>query len=132
MAYLCENSPLDIALDEELVGLPCKDKEHMISTINPKYIILKPSLIGGIRQSEKWISLAKKNKINWWVTSALESNVGLNAISQWVFNKSSNMKQGLGTGQLFSNNILSPLYVKDGSLSYDSKASWDLTFLNHL
>lgn len=132
MAYLCENSPLDIALDEELVGLPCEDKEDMISTINPKYIILKPSLIGGIRQSEKWISLAKKNKINWWVTSALESNVGLNAISQWVFNKSSHMKQGLGTGQLFSNNILSPLYVKDGSLSYDSKASWDLTFLNPL
>ena len=129
MAYLCENSPLDIALDEELIGLPNDDKDKMVSAINPKYIILKPSLIGGIKQSEEWISVAKKNNIQWWVTSALESNVGLNAISQWVFNKSLSMKQGLGTGQLFSNNISCSLYIKEGCLYYNSDTSWDLAFL---
>ena len=129
MAYLCENSPLDIALDEELIGLTNDDKDKMVSVINPKYIILKPSLIGGIKQSEEWISVAKKNKIQWWVTSALESNVGLNAISQWVFNKSLSMKQGLGTGQLFSNNILCSLYIKEGCLYYNPDTSWDLAFL---
>jgi L-alanine-DL-glutamate epimerase-like enolase superfamily enzyme len=129
MAYLCENSPLDIALDEELIGLPNDDKDKMVSAINPKYIILKPSLIGGIKQSEEWISVAKKNKLQWWVTSALESNVGLNAISQWVFNKSLSMKQGLGTGQLFSNNILCSLYIKKGCLYYNPDTSWDLAFL---
>ena len=86
-------------------------------------------MIGGIKQSEEWISVAKKNKLQWWVTSALESNVGLNAISQWVFNKSLSMKQGLGTGQLFSNNILCSLYIKEGCLYYNPDTSWDLAFL---
>ena len=101
----------------------------MVSAINPKYIRLKPSLIGGIKQSEECMSVAKKNKLQWWVTSALESNVGLNAISQWVFNKSLSMKQGLGTGQLFSNNILCSLYIKKGCLYYNPDTSWDLAFL---
>ena len=129
MAYLCEYSPLDIALDEELIGIHFGNREKMISTINPKYIILKPSLIGGIKESEKWVALAQKNNIKWWVTSALESNIGLNVISQWVFKMSLNMKQGLGTGQLFTNNISSPLSIKDGGLYYDLEKKWDLGFI---
>ena len=80
----------------------------MLKTINPAYIILKPSLVGGLKKSEDWINIAANNNVKWWATSALESNIGLNAISQWVYGKSTNMKQGLGTGKLFSNNILSP------------------------
>lgn len=125
MAKLCLKTPLPIALDEELIGITsAEEKQFLLSTIKPQYIILKPSLVGGIKASEEWISIAEKQNINWWATSALESNIGLNAISQWVFTKQNPMPQGLGTGQLFVNNINSPLYLKGEQLYYDPNKPW--------
>ncbi len=128
MARLCETTPLDIALDEELIGvIDLKHKKKLIDTINPQYIILKPSLVGGIKGSMEWINIAKNNKIDWWITSALESNIGLNAIAQWTYTLNNSMPQGLGTGSLFTNNITSPLEVRKGALYYNSKLNWDLS-----
>jgi len=104
-----------------------KQKEMILSR-KPKYIILKPSLIGGLKKAEDWIDLAEKNDIKWWATSALESNVGLNIIAQWVYQKSSSMKQGLGTGKLYSNNITSPHYIKKGCLYHNPKIEWNMNF----
>jgi o-succinylbenzoate synthase len=129
MAMLCESSPLDIALDEELIGVfDVTKKEKIIQTIQPHYIILKPSLIGGIKGSNEWISIAESNSIEYWVTSALESNIGLNAISQWTYILKSKLPQGLGTGSLYTNNIDSPLEVKKGKLHYNSELNWDFKF----
>jgi len=128
MARLCEESPLAIALDEELIGVDVDlNGEFLLRDINPQYIILKPSLLGGFERSEKWIRLANKFDIKWWITSALESNIGLNAIAQWTSTLNSNMYQGLGTGQLFTNNIPSPLVINDGALHY--KGDWDLSLI---
>ena len=130
MARLCEDSPLPIALDEELIGIFTKnEKQKLLDHINPHYIILKPSLVGGFKGSDEWTNLAEKRNIGWWVTSALESNIGLNAISQYTFTKNSKLPQGLGTGSLFSNNISSPLYVKDGMIRYDVDKQWDHNLL---
>ncbi len=125
MAELCEKSPLAIALDEELIGVKdASDKRHIVETIKPDYLIFKPSLNGGFKDSEEYISLANEMDVGWWVTSALESNVGLNAIAQWTATLDSKMYQGLGTGKLFSNNIASPLYIKEGKLFHGSE-TWD-------
>ena len=122
MAKLCELTPLPIALDEELIGVfDVTKKQKLLQTINPHYIILKPSLVGGFKGSEEWISLAENKNIGWWITSALESNVGLNAIAQWTYTLQSKMPQGLGTGSLFANNFESPLVVKNGTLNYSNK-----------
>lgn len=127
MARLCEMSPLPIALDEELIGIfSSEEKQKLLDTINPQYIILKPSFIGGFRGTDSWIALANHRKVGWWMTSALESNVGLNAISQYSFTKNSKLPQGLGTGSLYTNNIKSPLEVKHGQLRYHSEQPWDL------
>ena len=91
----------------------------------PRYIILKPSLHGGFSTCDGWINDATEREIGWWATSALESNIGLNAIAQWVSTKNPTMPQGLGTGALYSNNIPSPLYVKDAGLQYDVNGHWD-------
>jgi len=129
MAKLCELSPLDIALDEELIGITSiTKKEELLQTINPQYIILKPSLIGGFKGSQQWIEIAEKLNIKWWITSALESNIGLNAIAQWTYILENKMPQGLGTGGLFTNNIISPLQVKNGTLRYEQKQNWNLNF----
>jgi len=126
MAQLCLESPLPIALDEELIGIFEKErKKQLLETIRPQYIILKPSFIGGFKGSDEWIDLAEKYSISWWVTSALESNVGLNAISQFTFLKNSKLPQGLGTGSLYTNNIPSPLVVHHGNLVYDRNKKWD-------
>lgn len=131
MAGLCEESPLPIALDEELIGVfGLEQKQKLLDHINPHYIILKPSLVGGFHGSDEWSELSEERNIGWWVTSALESNVGLNAISQYTFTKNSKLPQGLGTGSLFSNNISSPLYVKDGMIRYDFDKQWDHHLLN--
>ena len=132
MAALCEVTPLDIALDEELIGVFSEaEKTALIEMIKPQYVILKPSLIGGWQGSDSWIEVAGNNNAGWWITSALESNVGLNAISQYTFTKNSNLPQGLGTGSLFTNNIQAPLEVEQGELKYSGKNSWDITpFLN--
>ena len=119
MAQLCANSPVAIALDEELIGMHDEvERKKMIETIQPQFIILKPSLLGGFATSEKWIQLAQSNNVGWWVTSALESNVGLNAIAQWTATLNSPLPQGLGTGRVFTNNVEAPLFVDKGHLKY--------------
>ena len=126
MAKLCEATPLPIALDEELIGVfSNSEKKELLQTIKPQYIILKPSLVGGFSGSDQWIEIAEKHNIGWWITSALESNVGLNAIAQYTYTKQSNLPQGLGTGSLFTNNFMSPLVVKNGTLRYDVLKNWN-------
>ncbi len=130
MRKLCSETELPIALDEELIGINyLQDKVELLTKIKPQYIILKPSLLGGWESCDEWIEIAEKLNIGWWITSALESNIGLNAIAQYVAKKQSKMPQGLGTGELFSNNFSSPLQVKNGALFYDSNTSWDLNIL---
>ncbi len=127
MAAICEQSPIPVALDEELIGIfSNSERRRLISTINPPFIILKPSLIGGWRGSEEWISLAEEHNTDWWVTSALESNFGLNAIAQWNSTKNNPLPSGLGTGSLYTNNLDSPLQVRAGKLHYERSGSWDL------
>lgn len=126
MAQLCEATPLPIALDEELIGVfSPNDKKKVLETIKPQYIILKPSLVGGFSGSQEWIDIAENLNIKWWITSALESNVGLNAIAQWTYKLNNSMPQGLGTGSLFTNNFSSPLTVKNGTLHYDIIQKWN-------
>lgn len=130
MHQLCRQSPVPIALDEELIGVTTKEaKENLLMEIRPPYIILKPSLVGGFRGSQEWIAAAESLGIEWWATSALESNVGLNAIAQWTYQTKNQMPQGLGTGSLYTNNCESPLLVKDGHLHYDPDGGWDLSAL---
>lgn len=127
MASLCELTPLPIALDEELIGVfGVTKKTELLQTIRPQYIILKPTLIGGFNGSDEWINSAEKEKIGWWITSALESNIGLNAIAQYTYDTQSKMPQGLGTGSLFTNNFDSPLYVEEGRLHYDRRKNWKI------
>ncbi|OEK08638.1 o-succinylbenzoate synthase [Flavivirga aquatica] len=125
MAELCEKTPLPIALDEELIGLfSVTEKQELLQTIKPQYIILKPSLVGGFKGSDEWTIIAEKQDIGWWITSALESNIGLNAIAQYTYTKNSDLPQGLGTGSLFTNNFQSPLEVKRGTLQYNKIINW--------
>jgi len=127
MANICQKSPIPIVLDEELIGIKSADKEQIIKKIKPAYIILKPSLLGGFKQSEEWIHLAEKHQVKWWITSALEANIGLNAIAQWTYTLNSELPQGLGTGQLYHNNIPSPLEILDAKLFYQAENDWDLS-----
>ena len=130
MADLCKNTSLPIALDEELIGvINYNNKENLLQKIRPQYIILKPSLVGGFKGAEEWIEIADKLNIGWWITSALESNVGLNAIAQWTFTLNNSIPQGLGTGTLYTNNIESPLVVKNGHLWYDDHLNWRIESL---
>ncbi|MBY0486763.1 MAG: o-succinylbenzoate synthase [Flavobacteriaceae bacterium] len=125
MAELCKTTPIPIALDEELIGVFLyEDKEQLLQKIMPQYIILKPSFVGGFRGTKEWIELANKYKIGWWITSALESNIGLNAIAQWTFLQQNPMPQGLGTGGLYTNNFDCPLEVINGQLFYNSELNW--------
>ncbi len=120
MARICRESPVPVALDEELTGITGKDhKEALLRQIQPPYIILKPTLLGGFGHCREWIALAEKLGIGWWITSALESNTGLNAISQFTATFQPVMPQGLGTGQLYHNNIPSPLTIRKGFLRYE-------------
>ena len=126
MAELCEKTPFPIALDEELIGVFDVTKRlEMLQTIQPQYIILKPSLVGGFKETKNWIDIAESQDINWWITSALESNVGLNAIAQFTYTLQNKMPQGLGTGSLYTNNISSPLEINGEKLWYNPKKNWD-------
>ena len=119
MAKLCVESPVDIALDEELIGTDTgAEAAKMLRHIKPQYLILKPNLIGGVSKADEWIGHAHKLDINWWATSALESNVGLNAIAQWVSTYPVKLHQGLGTGGLFMNNLETHLQLSEGQMSY--------------
>ncbi len=133
MARLCETSPVPVALDEELIGKKSHDEiARMLDTIKPQYIVLKPSLIGGFAASKRFIAEAEIRNTGWWLTSALESNVGLNALAQWVFQWDNPIPQGLGTGQLFTNNIDSPLYLKNDVLMFNPEKEWGLPYVNTL
>lgn len=130
MAALCQFSDLDIALDEELIGVnSLAKKKELLETIQPQYIILKPSLLGGFMACEEWISIVKSLKINYWNTSALEANIGLNAISQWTSSLDNSLPQGLGTGGLYHNNIPSPLIAGNGEIYYDHSQVWELKII---
>ena len=130
MSELCKITPIPIALDEELIGVfSYQEKEQLLLKIKPQYIILKPSFIGGFQGTKEWIELAKKHQIGWWITSALESNIGLNAIAQWTFLQQNSMPQGLGTGGLFTNNFECPLVVSDGQLWYKKELEWHCNLL---
>lgn len=129
MEMLCATTPTPIALDEELIGITnTSDKHRLLEKIKPQYIILKPSFVGGFKGSEEWISIANSFGIDWWITSALESNIGLNAIAQWTYELKSKGPQGLGTGSLFRNNIPSPLQVEEGTLITNLNKIWDFKF----
>lgn len=125
MAALCKVSPIPIALDEELIGVSRREhRERLLDTLLPPYIILKPSLVGGIYDTREWIGLAEERGIAWWMTSALESNIGLNAITQLAASYPLALPQGLGTGQLYHNNIDSPLCITNGNIHYTQEGSW--------
>ena len=130
MARLCADTPLPIALDEELIGVnDLERKNELLDTIRPQYIILKPSLHGGIVGAEEWVGKAEERRIGWWATSALESNVGLNAIAHWCAVMQEEradaclLPQGLGTGQLFVENVAYPLEVRGDKLWFDCAAA---------
>ncbi|MCM0041254.1 MAG: o-succinylbenzoate synthase [Algoriphagus sp.] len=123
MRELAKQSPISIALDEELIGR--SNKEEVLNFIQPQFIILKPSLLGGILETREWIRLAEEMGIGWWMTSALESSIGLNAISQLTATYSPRLPQGLGTGKLYDNNLSSPLLVQAGEIQYVQEGTWE-------
>lgn len=123
MRELAKQSPIPIALDEELIGRT--NKEEVLNSIKPQYIILKPSLLGGILETQEWIQIAEKMGIGWWMTSALESAIGLNAISQLTSTYQPSLPQGLGTGELYHNNLESPLLVSNGQIQYQAEGIWE-------
>lgn len=130
MQLLCKNPPFPIALDEELIGVyGIENKQELLEKIRPQYIILKPSLVGGFSGTLEWISVAKKLNIGWWITSALESNIGLNAITQFTFTLNNPMPQGLGTGGLYTNNFDCPLEIQNGHIQYNPIKKWELSNL---
>ena len=131
MNKLCQESPVPIALDEELIGIHgIAQKELLLREIQPQFIILKPTLLGGFSETREWIKVAESLGIGWWITSALESNIGLNAICQFAAEFENNMDQGLGTGQLYDNNINGPLVVEDGTIQYRQDFEWDMKMFN--
>lgn len=134
MMDLCRHSPVPVALDEELIGKYfCQDKKKLLEMIRPAYIVLKPTLLGGFAACLEWIRVAEECGCGWWTTSALESNIGLNAIAQFTSSLPAGRGfcQGLGTGQLYHNNIKSPLVINSGSLRYNPEENWDLSFLKN-
>lgn len=131
MEELCRKSPIPVALDEELIGkYRTEQKIHLLQSLKPPFIILKPTLHGGLQGCAEWIELARINGAGWWITSALESNIGLNAICQFTANFEISIPQGLGTGAIYTDNVESPLAVKNGTISSRQDAYWDDTFLS--
>lgn len=133
MHTVCKMSPVPVALDEELIGVfDTRDRELLLDVIRPQYIILKPALVGGFSGAREWINLAEKRGIGWWITSALESNVGLNAIAQWTATFQPEIPQGLGTGALFTNNFPSMLSLKGDKLSFLAGTERDNSVFDNL
>ncbi len=131
MARVCRESPIPVALDEELIGITNPMMMmSLLRTIRPHYIILKPSLMGGFAGSTEWLKMAAQFGIGGWITSALESNIGLNAIAQWVTTLQVRIPQGLGTGALYSNNIASPLEQHADYLCYNPTKKWQIPDFN--
>lgn len=130
MARICRETPISVALDEELIGMPdAESAATLLETIRPQYIILKPSLCGGLSGADLWADAAESRGIGWWATSALESNVGLHAIACWVASRGVTLPQGLGTGLLYSNNIPSPLELRGDRLYFNPSGTWDYSAL---
>ncbi len=130
MAVLAKSGVLPIALDEQLIGVFGQEKKReLLERIKPQYIVLKPSFVGGFRGCREWISIAESMNIGWWITSALESNIGLNAISQFTYSLKTKMPQGLGTGSLYINNFDSPLQVCGGRIYYVPEKPWSTSKL---
>jgi O-succinylbenzoate synthase len=128
MAELCRQSPVPVALDEELIGVtePARQAALLAET-RPAYLVLKPTLVGGLGAALAWWQLAEEHGINWWLTSALESNIGLNAIGQLAGEYARpGFPQGLGTGQLYHNNLAAPLHIQQGQLHFDPHGAWEL------
>ena len=130
MKLLCQQTPFPIALDEELIGVfGIEKKQKLLEEIQPQYIILKPSLVGGFKGTLEWIAIAESLNIGWWITSALESNIGLNAITQFTFTLQNPLPQGLGTGGLYTNNFDCPLEIKKGRIAYNPNLVWNISNL---
>jgi o-succinylbenzoate synthase len=130
MARLCQDATVPVALDEELLEKEnLEEKVQLVTRIHPQFLVLKPGLLGGFRQAMAYISLAKQENIGWWITSALESNIALNAIAQWAFIHGGSMVQGLGTGKLYRQNISSPLSVEGDRLFFRNGGTWNLSFI---
>jgi O-succinylbenzoate synthase len=130
MARLCMNAPIPVALDEELLGkYNPEEKKLLISAIRPQYLVLKPGLLGGFQQANEYITLAKQENLGWWITSALESNIGLNAIAQWAYTYNNSSVQGLGTGKLYRQNVICPLSLEGDRLFYRPGKAWDMSFI---
>jgi len=127
LGFVCRHSPIPVALDEQLIGLtdPAR-QEELLDTVCPRYLVLKPTLLGGHAATRRWIALAEARGIGWWITSALESNVGLNAVAQLTGEyEVGDFAQGLGTGQLYDNNLVAPLTIRAGALHYDPAGTWE-------
>ena len=130
MSELCKIAPFPIALDEELIGVfEIENKVELLTKIKPQYIILKPSLVGGFKGTLEWIAIAESLNIGWWITSALESNIGLNAITQFTFTLQNPLPQGLGTGGLYTNNFDCPLEIEKGRIAYNPNLVWNISNL---
>jgi len=130
MAKLCAVSPVPVALDEELIGKhSMTSRRKLIDTIKPQYLVLKPGLLGGLAACKDWITLAQEKETSWWITSSLETNIGLNAIAQWTYTLQNHIYHGLSTGSIYTNNIRSPLYLHGERLYYDPERKWDLSAL---
>ncbi len=128
MEELCATSPLPIALDEDLIGLNTRDaKADLLDAVRPRYIVIKPSMVGGWASAEEWIALARSRSIGWWITSALESSIGLNAVAQWTATLDVDRAQGLGTGGVYVDNIPAPLEAVRGELRFRPEREWDLS-----
>lgn len=133
MQFLCQVSPLPIALDEELIGkFSLEEKARTLDAIHPQYIVIKPTLTGGYSGAEEWIKLAEERNIGWWITSSLESNIGLNALAQWTATLGNKMPQGLGTGALFTNNLDAPIYLEGDKLRYNPELTLNRQQLDNL
>jgi o-succinylbenzoate synthase len=128
LARLCELSPIPIALDEELIGRhTMASRRKLFETFKPHYLVLKPGLLGGLSACNDWIKLASEFNTGWWITSSLETNIGLNAIAQWTYTLQNQIYHGLSTGSLYNNNIRSPLYLHGERLYFEPERKWDLT-----
>jgi O-succinylbenzoate synthase len=130
MARLCMHGPVPVALDEELLGKQDpEEKQLLVNRIHPQFLVLKPGLLGGFQQALEYINLAKKENTGWWITSALESNIGLNAIAQWTSIYGGSKAQGLGTGKLYRKNVSCPLSLKGDKLFFRPGENWNLSFI---
>lgn len=133
LKHLCECSPVPIALDEELISvIETEEKERLLDEVKPYALVLKPSLHGGVQGTAAWIRLAEERKMAWWITSALESNIGLNAIAQFTAAYKPLLHQGLGTGKLYHNNFVAPLFIKNGKIGVDTAKDWMLPALESI